>query len=60
MAHVDKGKYTARQKRKATKIAKGYKKRGTSTKEAERRAWATVNATDGGGKRAGSGTEVTW
>lgn len=50
-----KGKYTAKQKRKATKIAKGYEKRGTSEKEAERRAWATVNASDGGGKTSGSG-----
>jgi hypothetical protein len=55
MAQGDKGKYTPKQKRKATKIAKGYKKSGTSTKEAERRAWATVNASDGGGKKAGSG-----
>jgi hypothetical protein len=55
MAQGSKGKYTAKQKRKATKIAKGYKKRGTSTKEAERRAWATVNKESGGGKKSGSG-----
>jgi len=59
MAQGNKGKYSAKQKRKATKIAKGYKKSGTSTKEAERRAWATVNATDGGGKKAGSGRGKT-
>jgi plasmid stabilization system protein ParE len=55
MPQGSKGKYTAKQKRKATKIAKGYKKRGTSEDEAERRAWATVNASDGGGKKSGSG-----
>ncbi len=31
------------------------KKRGTSKKEAERRAWATVNKESGGGKKSGSG-----
>jgi len=55
MAQGSKGKYTAKQKRKVNKIAEGYEKRGTSTKEAEGRAWATVNASDGGGNKSGSG-----
>jgi plasmid stabilization system protein ParE len=49
-------KYTAKQERKAEHIEQGYKKEGISAKEAERRAWATVNKQDGGGKnRGGSG-----
>src|SRR5437868_5856494 len=51
----DKSKYTDKQERKADHIAEGYEKRGVSEKEAERRAWATVNKDDGGGKKAGSG-----
>jgi plasmid stabilization system protein ParE len=51
----DKGAYTSRQKRRAEHIEKGYKKKGVSTKEAERRAWATVNKEEGGGKKSGSG-----
>ena len=43
MAQGSKKKYTSKQKRKAHDIEKGYKKSGVSTKEAERRAWATVN-----------------
>ena len=55
MARGSKKKYSSKQKRKAEKIEKGYKKRGTSKKEAERRAWATVNKESGGGKKSGSG-----
>jgi plasmid stabilization system protein ParE len=51
----DKSKYTDKQKRKAEHIEEGYEKRGTSKKEAERRAWATVNKSTGGGKKSGSG-----
>ena len=40
MARGSKKKYTSQQKRKAHDIEKDYKKRGTSSKEAERRAWA--------------------
>lgn len=53
MPQGDKSKYTAKQKRKAEHIEDGYEKKGLSEKEAERRAWATVNKQDGGGKRAG-------
>ncbi|HVO02204.1 MAG TPA: hypothetical protein VMT54_08380 [Candidatus Cybelea sp.] len=55
MPRGSKTKYTAKQKRKAEHIEEGYEKRGTGEKEAERRAWATVNAMDRGGKRSGSG-----
>jgi hypothetical protein len=55
MARGSKAKYTAKQRREAAHIEAGYEKRGTSKKEAERRAWATVNASDGGGKKSGSG-----
>ena len=50
-----KSSYSSKQKRKAHDIEKGYEKRGTSKKEAERRAWATVNKESGGGKKSGSG-----
>jgi hypothetical protein len=55
MARGSKKKYTSKQKRKAEHIEEGYEKRGTSKKEAERRAWATVNKSDKGGKKSGSG-----
>ena len=53
MPRGEKSKYTDKQERKADHIAEGYEKRGVGEKEAERRAWATVNKDDGGGKRAG-------
>lgn len=53
MPRGEKSKYTDKQERKADHIAEGYEKRGVSEKEAERRAWATVNKDDGGGKRPG-------
>jgi plasmid stabilization system protein ParE len=49
----DKSKYTSKQKRKAEHIEEGYEKRGVPAKEAERRAWATVNKSDKGGKKPG-------
>jgi plasmid stabilization system protein ParE len=54
MAQGDKDAYTDKQKRKAEHIEEGYENRGLSEEEAERRAWATVNKQDGGGKQAGS------
>ena len=51
----DKSSYTGKQKRKAEHIEESYEKRGTSKKEAERRAWATVNKQEGGGKKRSSG-----
>ena len=55
MPRGDKGSYSAKQKRQAEHIEEGYEKRGTSSGEAKRRAWATVNKMTGGGKRSGSG-----
>lgn len=55
MARGSKAKYTDKQKRKAEHIEEGYEKRGVSKKEAESRAWATVNKGDKGGKKSGSG-----
>ena len=56
MPSGDKDKYTDKQKRQAEHIEEGYRERGLSEDEAERRAWATVNAVHGGGeKRGGSG-----
>jgi len=46
-------KYTKKQERKADHIEESYEKKGVSKKEAESRAWATVNKQDGGGKKAG-------
>jgi plasmid stabilization system protein ParE len=53
MPRGDKSKYTDKQERKADHIAEGYEDRGVPEKEAERRAWATVNKDDGGGKKEG-------
>lgn len=53
MPRGDKSKYTEKQKRQAEHIEEGYEKRGVPESEAERRAWATVNKTTGGGKRTG-------
>jgi plasmid stabilization system protein ParE len=55
MPRGDKSKYTDKQERKANHIAESYESRGVPEKEAERRAWATVNKDDGGGKKSGSG-----
>lgn len=55
MPRGEKSKYTDKQERKADHIAEGYERKGVSDKEAERRAWATVNKDDGGGKRSGAG-----
>jgi plasmid stabilization system protein ParE len=55
MPQGDKSSYTKKQRRKADHIAEGYEERGVSEKEAERRAWATVNKESGGGKKSGSG-----
>ena len=55
MPRGDKSKYTDKQKREAEHIEEGYKKRGTSSKEAARRAWATVNKIHKGGEKPGGG-----
>jgi plasmid stabilization system protein ParE len=53
MPRGDKSKYTDKQERKADHIAESYESRGVPEKEAERRAWATVNKDDAGGKKPG-------
>ena len=55
MPRGDKSTYTKKQKRQAEHIEEGYEERGLPHKEAERRAWATVNKMTGGGKKSGSG-----
>ncbi|MBV8458180.1 MAG: plasmid stabilization protein [Acetobacteraceae bacterium] len=55
MPRGDKSAYTNKQKRQAEHIEESYESRGVSEKEAERRAWATVNKETGGGKKSGSG-----
>ena len=55
MPQGDKDAYTDKQKRKAEHIEQGYEAGGLPPKEAEARAWATVNKQDGGGKKSGSG-----
>ena len=55
MPRGDKGAYTDKQKRQAEHIEDSYEERGVSEGEAERRAWATVNKSSGGGKKSGSG-----
>ena len=55
MPRGDKSKYTSKQKRQAEHIAEGYRHRGDAPGRAKQRAWATVNAISGGGKKGGSG-----
>jgi plasmid stabilization system protein ParE len=55
MPQGDKSSYTDKQKRKAAHIEEGYEDRGVPKKEAEARAWATVNKESGGGNKSGSG-----
>jgi plasmid stabilization system protein ParE len=55
MARGSKAKYTNKQKRRAEHIEDSYKRRDVATREAVRRAWATVNSETGGGKKSGSG-----
>ena len=58
MPRGDKSSYSDKQKRQAEHIEEGYEKRGVGEKEAERRAWATVNKETGGGNESGSGRGV--
>jgi plasmid stabilization system protein ParE len=55
MPRGDKSSYSDKQKRQAEHIEKGYEHHGVGKKEAEHRAWATVNKETGGGKKSGSG-----
>lgn len=53
MPRGDKSKYTDKQQRKAEHIEDSYEERGIPEKEAEARAWATVNKQSGGGESNG-------
>ena len=53
MPRGDKSKYTDKQKRQAEHIEEGYEKQGVKKEDAEKRAWATVNKSAGGGKKPG-------
>jgi plasmid stabilization system protein ParE len=55
MPRGDKSSYTDKQKRQAQHIEESYESRGAPAKQAEQRAWATVNKETGGGKKSGSG-----
>jgi hypothetical protein len=55
MPRGSKAKYTSKQKRRAEHIEDSYESRGVKSGEAARRAWATVNKEEGGGKKSGSG-----
>ena len=59
MPRGDKSSYTDKQKRQAEHIEEGYEERGVPKKEAEARAWATVNKMTHGGKKSGSGRGKT-
>lgn len=58
MPRGDKSAYTGKQKRQAAHIEESYEAKGLSHREAEARAWATVNKQDGGGKKSGSAASV--
>ena len=59
MPQGDKSAYTDKQKRQAEHIEAGYEHSGVPEKEAEARAWATVNKQDHGGKLSGSGRRTS-
>lgn len=59
MPRGSKGKYTDKQKRKAEHIEESYEAKGVSEREAEARAWATVNKQSGGGEKAGGSGQRT-
>ncbi|WP_346840398.1 Rho termination factor N-terminal domain-containing protein [Metapseudomonas otitidis] len=56
MPRGSKDAYTDKQKRKAEHIEQSYEGKGVAPREAEARAWATVNKQSGGGEKSGSGT----
>lgn len=53
MPQGSKAKYTNKQKSQAQEIEESYEDKGVPAKEAQARAWATVNKQSGGGERAG-------
>jgi plasmid stabilization system protein ParE len=59
MPQGSKQAYSDKQKRQAEHIEQGYERKGVGKKEAEERAWRTVNARTGGGKESGSGRSTS-
>lgn len=59
MARGDKKTHTKAQKDQAQAIEASYEERGTPKREAEARAWATVNKQSGGGEKSGSGRNTS-
>lgn len=59
MLRGDKSLCADKQKHQVKHIEAGYEKRGVSKKEAKRRARATVNQQDCGGKKSGSGRNAS-
>ena len=55
MPKGDKSSYSGKQKRQAEHIEESYEAKGVKSKEAKKRAWATVNKTTHGGKKSGAG-----
>ncbi len=55
MPREDTAHYTKTPQRQAEHIVAAYEQRGVLEAEAERCAWATVNAMTGGGKQSGTG-----
>jgi len=53
MPRGDELAYTDKQKRQAEHIEESYENKGVPEEEAEKRAWATVNKQDHGGKKSG-------
>lgn len=49
----DKIKYTDKQKGQAQHIEESYEEHGESKKQAQKKAWATVNKISGGSKKGG-------
>lgn len=56
MSRGDKAKKTTQKKAKAKTLQAGHKELGVAKKEAERRAWDTVNKQDRAGKKKTGGT----
>ena len=50
MPQGDKSSYSGKQKRQAEHIEESYENKGVKSKEAKKRAWATVNKRSGGAK----------
>ncbi len=59
MPRGDKSSYTSKQKRQAGDIEESYERKGVSSAESERRAWATVNKMSGGGLKKKAASKKT-